>query len=206
MQAFHRFFQVIAAAVFHLGGLGVLLVGIVDSSFLTVPIANDLLVIALSSGHPHRMPYYAFMAALGSVLGCATVDVISRKAEKGIEHVFPTRRIKFVESHVREHAGWALAVSAVMPPPFPFTPVVVAAAASHYPRKKMFAVIGGARFLRFAVEGALAIWFGRQILSFVKSSAVEYTIIGLIVVAVIASAFSIVRWAMKSKHSTNAAH
>lgn len=206
MQSFRQFFHGLAVAVFHLGGFGVLLVGIVDSSFLTVPIANDLLVIALSSEHPYRMPYYAFMAAFGSVLGCAVVDVISRKAEEGIAHAFSARRIKFVESHVREHAGWILAVSAVMPPPFPFTTVVVAASASRYPRKKLFAVIGGARFLRFAVEGALAIWLGRQILSFVKSSAFEYAIIGLIVVAVIASAFSIVRWAIKSKRSTSPSH
>lgn len=183
-----------------------LLVGIIDSSFLTVPVANDLLVMALSSGHPQRMPYYAIMAAVGSVLGCAVVDVISRKAEEGVEHAFSGRRIKFVESHVRKHAGWALAVSAVMPPPFPFTPVVVAAAVSHYPRKKLFAVIGGARFLRFAGEGAVAIWFGRQILSFARSPAVEYTIMGLIVVAVIGSAFSIVRWAIKGKGSKRSSH
>jgi hypothetical protein len=205
-HALRRFFEWVAAAVFHLGGVGVLIVGIVDSSFLTVPVANDLLVIALSSAHPYRMPYYAFMAALGSVIGCATVDVITRKTEEGIEHVFSGPRIKFVERQVRKRAGWALAVSAIMPPPFPFTPVVVAAAASHYPQKKLFAVIGGARFLRFAGEGALAIWFGGQILSVVKSPAVEYTIIAFIIIAVGGSAFSILRWAKKATGSKRSSH
>ena len=49
-------FHVIAAGVFHLGGFGMLLLGIVDSSFLTVPVANDLLVIAQRSDRgEHRL-------------------------------------------------------------------------------------------------------------------------------------------------------
>ena len=57
------------AAVTSSGGLGVFLVAFLDSSFLTFPVINDLLVISLSMANHVRMPYYALMATLGSVIG-----------------------------------------------------------------------------------------------------------------------------------------
>src|SRR5579885_843646 len=122
------FFHSIAVGIFHLGGLGMLLLGIADSSFLTIPLANDLLVIAQSANHHGRLLYYAAMATAGSTLGCVTVDVISRKAGETIEEkVRQQKRLKFVERHVRQHAGYATAIAAILPPPFPFTPVIAAA-------------------------------------------------------------------------------
>lgn len=81
MRVSRGFFHSIALWFFHLGGFGLLLLGIIDSSPLSAPLANDLLVAALSASHPDRMIYYAVMAAVGSTLGSLTVDVISRKAE-----------------------------------------------------------------------------------------------------------------------------
>lgn len=194
MGALKQFFHTVAALVFHMGGPGLLLVGVIDSSFLTAALANDLLIIVLTASHPGRMPYYAAMAALGSTIGCAIVDVLSRKAEKGVKHSIASRRLNFVESHVRKRAGAALAVSAIIPPPFPFTPFVIAAAVAGYPRKKLLSVVAGARLFRFAAEGALAIFYGEGILSLAKSRGMETTIVVLIIVALGASAFSIFRW------------
>ena len=206
MGALKQFFHSVAALIFHLGGLGLLVVGIVDSSFLTAPLANDLLVIALTASHPVLMPYYAAMAALGSTIGCAFVDVLTRKAEKGVKHSLPSRRLKFVEFHVRKHAGYALAIAAIIPPPFPFTPFVVAAAGAGYPRKKLLGIVAGARSFRFATEGALAIFYGEGILSLAKSPAVEDTVIALIIVALGGSAFSIFRWIRKGRKPRRQKH
>ena len=197
-----QFFHSVAALIFHLGGPGLLIVGIIDSSFLTAPLANDLLVIVLTASHPAWMPYYAVMAAAGSTIGCAIVDVVSRKAEKGVKHSIVSKRLNFVEWHVRRRAGVALAVSAIIPPPFPFTPFVVAAAAAGYPRKKLLSVVAGARFFRFAVEGGLAIFYGEGILSLAKSRAMERTIVVLIIVALGASVFSLFRWIRKGRRSS----
>jgi len=206
MHELRGIFHSIALFMLHRGGVGLLFVGIADSSFLVMPLANDLLVIALSADHPVRMPYFAAMAALGSTIGCAVTATLIRKAEKGVERRFAGRRFKFVESNIRKHAGWVLAVSALIPPPFPFTPVIVAAAASGYPLKKLLSVIAGARLLRFGAEGVLAILFGKRILSLAQSPVLEYAVIVLIVIAVAASAFSIYKWVKGPRASTGSAH
>jgi len=197
-KAFHS----IAIALFHLGGLGLLIVGVLDSSFLTMPLANDLLVVALSASHHHRFLYYALMAAAGSTAGCAVVDVAGRKVNEKVQEKVSSKRLKFVESHIRKHAGAALAIAAVIPPPFPFTPFVAAAAAAQFPRQKLLAIVSIARFVRFAADGALAIFFGNKILSLAKSPPVEDTIIALIVIAVGGSVVSIARWIRKARRTT----
>jgi membrane protein YqaA with SNARE-associated domain len=201
-------FHSIALFMLHRGGLGLLLVGIADSSFLFIrlPLANDLLIIALSADHPARMPYYVGMATLGSTIGCAITALLSRKAEKGVERKLTSHRFKFVESNFRKHASWVLAISSLIPPPFPFTPAVVAAAVSGYPLKKLLSVIAGARLIRFGIEGGLAILFGKKILSLAESPAVEYVVITLIVIAVGASGFSIYKWVKGARPSTHHAH
>lgn len=112
----------------HLGGFGL---GVLDSSFLLfVPFGNDLLVIAMSARRHSLMPYYASMAAAGSLLGCALMDALARKGgEKGLENHVPARRLNYVKKQVKKNASWALSFAALMPPPFPFTGFVAAAAA-----------------------------------------------------------------------------
>ena len=51
-----------------LGGFGLLIAAVIDSSFLPLPLVTDLLLMELSSLHPLRMPYYVATAALGSLV------------------------------------------------------------------------------------------------------------------------------------------
>ncbi len=81
-----------------------LLLGILDSSFLFAPLGNDLLVVAMTAHPSPAMPgllYYAGMSTIGSVLGCLLVDVILRHAagEKGLE------RLSAAGSAYRLHQG-----------------------------------------------------------------------------------------------------
>lgn len=202
MHALQAVFQAIASWVFRLGGIGLLLVGVIDSSILMAPLANDFLVVALSATNHDRMPYYAVMAAIGSTLGSLTTDVIGRKAKEGVAAKVPSKRLKFVERQFRKRAGWTVVLAAIIPPPFPFTPFVALAAGLDYPRKKLLTLVAIARFARFVGEGALAIVYGDRILSIAKSPVVKYTIIGVIVLAVGGSAFSIVTWVRKSRGSS----
>src|SRR5258708_13503956 len=106
-----------------LGGLGLLGLGVLDSSFLFTPFGNDLLVIAMTANHRRLMPYYVVMAAAGSVLGCLVVDLFSRKGgEAGLEKRVSRRRLEYVKRRVRKNAGWAPPSAPLMPPPFPFPP------------------------------------------------------------------------------------
>ncbi len=85
-------------------------------------------------------------------------------------------------------------VASLMPPPFPFTAFVAAAAAFRYPRIKLLSFVGVARFVRFVIEGALAIHYGRWIIKQAESPLLEHVMIVLIVISISGSAFSIYRW------------
>lgn len=177
-----------------LGGFGLLLLGLLDSSFLFMPLGNDVLILALCARHHMRLPYYAAMAAAGSVLGCLLVDLAARKGgEAELEKHLSGRTAEYVKRRVKDRAGYALAVASVMPPPFPFTPFVVAAAAFQYPRKRLLTIVAGARYVRFAADGVLAIIFGEQILQLAKAGWVRALILVLVALAVIGSIVSVVQ-------------
>ena len=197
------FLHHVAIGLFHLGGPGLLLLGVLDSSFLTMPLGNDLLVVALSASHHLRTPYYVLLPTGGSLLGCLVTDWLSRKGEHSFErHVSHARaRLSYIESRIRRSAGCALAIAALMPPPFPFTPVVAGAAAAEYPRRRLLGILGVSRLIRFSVEAGLAIHYGPKILSLAQSPRVEDAIFGLIGVAVLGSVLSVCRWIRKSRPS-----
>jgi membrane protein YqaA with SNARE-associated domain len=178
-----------------LGGFGLLLLGILDSSFLFMPLGNDLLVVALTASRHNRMPYYASMASAGSVIGCLLTDLICRKGgEKGLEGRLSHRRIQYVEHKIKNHAGPALALACVLPPPFPFTPFIIVMSALQYPRWKMVGIVAVGRAIRFSVEGALAIAYGRRILQLANNSLLQNIVIGLIVISIAGSTWSIYSW------------
>src|SRR5262245_36811583 len=113
-----------------LGGVGQLILGVLDSSFLFMPLGNDLLMIVLSVRNHAGMVYYAAMATVGSVLGCLLTDMLVRKhGEEGLQKYMSSRRLGYVKKKISHSAGWALTLASIMPPPFPFTPFVAAAAA-----------------------------------------------------------------------------
>jgi hypothetical protein len=86
-----------------------------------------------------------------------------------------------------------------MPPPFPFTPFIIVAAALQYPRTKMLRIIAGCRLMRFLVDSSLAILYGRQIIGLAQSSKLQSFIIGLVVVSLAGSVWSIFNWIRKSR-------
>jgi len=194
--------KVLLVFFWNMGGPGLLVLGILDSSFLFAPLGNDLLVVAMTArSHSYlSMLYYAGMSTIGSVLGCLLVDVIMRKAgEKGLEKHLSKKRLEYVRKKVEKSAAWALAVAAIAPPPFPFTPFVMAASGLQYSRKKMMAVVGVARMVRFTVLGLLAMRFGRSILKWASGDVVQGILIGLVVVCIVGSVVSVYGWIKRSR-------
>jgi membrane protein YqaA with SNARE-associated domain len=189
-----------AGFLIHLGGFGLLILGILDSSFLFMPLSNDLLVIAMTARTPSLLPYYAAMASAGSVIGCFLVDLVFRKGgETMLQKHVSERRLDYVRERVNKRAGWALLFATLMPPPFPFTPFIAVTAATEYPRKKMLTIVGAARMVRFSTEGLLGIFFGTGIMKLIQSPEFEYAVVFLIVVSIGGSVFEILKWIRKSK-------
>src|SRR5206468_5671343 len=91
--------QVLLALFWKFGGIGLLVLGILDSSFLFAPLGNDLLVVAITA-RQHSillMLYYSAMSTIGSVLGCLLVDVVLRPAgEHGLEKHLSPKRLDYV--------------------------------------------------------------------------------------------------------------
>ena len=198
----HHLARNLIAALLHLGGFGLLALGILDSSFLIMPAGNDLLMIGLTARRHSLMPFYAAMATAGSVLGCLLTDALSRKGgEEALEKRVPKRRLNYVRCKIERSAAWALTLAALMPPPFPFTVFVAAAAALQYPRRKLLAVMAAARFVRFSVEGLLAIRFGPRILRWAATPVFQYAMAVLIVGSLAATAWSLYTWIRQSRRA-----
>ncbi len=197
--------QVLLALLWRFGGPGLLLLGILDSSFLFAPLGNDLLVVAMTARRHSilLMLYYAAMSTVGSILGCLLVDVVFRRAgENGLEKHLPRRRLEYVRKKVASNAAWALVIASIAPPPFPFTPFIMAAAALQYPRRRLLAVTGAARMFRFTTLGVLAYFFGKSILKWADSGVVQGILIGLVVVCTVGSVVSVAGWIRRSRKAT----
>jgi membrane protein YqaA with SNARE-associated domain len=193
--------RIIARALFRAGGLGVLTLGIADSSPLVVPFGNDLLVLALSARYHDRMLYYALMATLGSLIGSMLTVWLGQKGGTQLKKIASGERLRNIEKHMQNNAAWTLIVASLMPPPFPFTAIVAGAAAFKYPSRKLFSFVAVGRLARFVIEGALAIHYGRWIIRQARSPILEDVMIGLIVISVVASVISIYQWSSKNKRT-----
>jgi membrane protein YqaA with SNARE-associated domain len=144
-----------------LGGPGLFVVAFLDSSFISLPQINDLLVVLMVVRNKPLMPYYALMATAGSVAGCYVLYLI---AERGGE-AFLTKRLK--RGHVeralalyRKRGVLALMVPALLPPPAPFKLFVLLAGVAEVKPLAFVASIAIARGLRYLVIGMLAVWYG----------------------------------------------
>jgi len=201
-----RLAAILFAFILKYGGIGLLVLGILDSSFLFIPWGNDLLVVAMTAKHRSmtQMLYYAAMSTAGSVLGCLLIDVTLRPlGAKGLERHLSERRVKRITEKVTHNAGRALALASLAPPPFPFTAFVMGAAALQYPRSRLLAIVGATRMIRFTVLGLLALRYGSHILQWFRNSIVQDVLIGLVIVCTIGSVASVYGWIKRSGRREN---
>jgi len=109
-----------------LGGVGLLLSAFIDSSFLPLPLVTDLLLIELSSRHPLRMPYYAAMAAIGSLVGCIWIYWLARKGGEAYYRRTQGHAPGTIRRLIQDYPMACVFLPAVAPFPVPFKPFVIA--------------------------------------------------------------------------------
>lgn len=168
--------QKIVAFAGVLGAPGLFLISFLDSSVLTFPVINDLLLIELSIEHPARMPLYAFMAAVGSVLGCGLLYFIARKGGEAFFHRKAGDRAAAIRHWVEQNGFIGVLMAALLPPPTPFKIFVFAAAVFEVPFWSFTTAIALARAIRYFGMGYLAIRYGNDALPFLKSHKFEASI------------------------------
>jgi membrane protein YqaA with SNARE-associated domain len=184
----------------HLGPAGPLVLGVADSSFLFLPFGNDLLLIILIARNHSDAWKDVPLAAVGSTLGILLLDLVSRKGgEAGLQKMMKPKRLEYLKKKMSERAGFAVALACLAPPPFPFTPVIAAASAFQYSRRRLIIIAFALRIVRFSIVAALAMIFGHQILAIARSRPFLYTMIGFIVICVAGSAYSVAGWIRRSR-------
>lgn len=188
--------------IFHLGGLGFIPLGLLDSSVIPLPGSMDVLTIVLSARKQELWLYYAFMATVGSVIGGFVTYRLARKGGKEtLERKFPARTLEKV---YRIFARWgfgAIAIVALLPPPAPVVAFVFAAGAMQYSVKSFLVALTLGRIVRYSLLAFLAARYGRLVLKVISQHGhpVLITVIGLIAVAMAALILILVS---KSKKQT----
>ena len=179
-----------------LGAPGLFLISFLDSSVLTFPVINDLLLIELSIQHPARMPLYAAMAALGSLLGCVLLYFIARKSGEAYFHRKAGERGKVIRHWVERNGFGGMLMAALLPPPTPFKFFVLAAGVFEVPLASFAAAIGLARVIRYFGVGYLAIKYGNDALPFLGR---HKSAVAIFVVVFVAASYLLSRWILRER-------
>lgn len=177
MKWLHQFAQWLLAVTSALGGLGLFLVAFLDSSVLTFPVANDLIVIQLSIQNPARMPYYATMATLGSLAGCLVLYYLARKGGEAYFRKHVGGRPERIRRWLDRNSFLAVAIPSVLPPPMPFKAFVVAAGVFQARRRIFIAALVIGRGFRYFAEGFLAVRYGADAVRYLSEHKLLFTAI-----------------------------
>jgi len=188
--------QKIVAFAGTLGAPGLFLISFLDSSVLTFPVINDLLLIELSIQHPARMPLYAFMAAVGSVLGCVLLYFIARKGGEALFHKKAGERANAIRHWVERNGFGGMLVAALLPPPTPFKIFVFAGGVFEVPLASFTSAISLARLIRYFGVGYLALKYGNNALPLLAQHKVEVAIALVLFVAV---SYGLSRWILRER-------
>ena len=182
--------------ILSLGIIGIGILAILDSTFFFfLPFALDAVLIVSISRNPHWMPIYVLITIAGSVVGSFLTYFLMRKAsEETLEKNIPKKKLRRVKRKIEKGEFVGLVIASLLPPPFPFTPFVIAAAISDLSEKKTFAAIITGRTIRYFLEGFLALILGPQILRLIESRGFKIFMLALFVLAIIGTALSIYKW------------
>jgi membrane protein YqaA with SNARE-associated domain len=186
--------------LFHLGGLGLIPLGLLDSSIIPLPGSMDVVTVILSSRQEDLWPYYALMATLGSVIGGFVTYRLARKGGKEtLERRFSSQQVDRVYKIFGRWGFGAVAVSSLLPPPVPMVPFLLAAGAMQYPVRKFLAALTLGRIVRYTILAYLAARYGRHIIAFFTGHPVALGVIGLLIAAALAILVFIILRRSKSK-------
>ena len=165
-----------------MGGGGLFAVAFFDSSILSFPFVTDGLVIQLSIAVPAKMPYYAAMAAAGSLCGCIWLYLLAKKGGEAYFRRHASGRAEQVKKWVESRAFLSVFIPAILPPPFPFKIFVLAEGVFQVPLRTFVLAILLGRGLRYAFEGILAVRYGEDAIRFMTAHSAAF---GISVVAIL---------------------
>lgn len=197
--------------ILHFGVAGVFVVALLDAAPFPLPIpgSTDILILILSANG--EWPWLLAPAAIaGSLLGAYFTWAAGKKGgEKMLERYAPRRFRSQISHWVKAHGVLSVCLAALLPPPIPLMPFLLAAGAFGVRRRQLFLAIGIARTIRYGGEAALGALYGKSILRFSHrylagwSSVILYSFLGLLAAAIL---FGIWKYRYDRKPSRSTAH
>jgi membrane protein YqaA with SNARE-associated domain len=188
-----------------LGPLGLFVVAFFDSSFLSVPEINDLLVVSAGARDANTMWMYALAATLGSLAGCTALWYIGRRGgEALLVKRFGPERVERTRAAFRKWDLLALAIPAIAPPPMPFKIFVLSAGVFGLPYRRFALTLIVARGLRYAFWGVMGVIYGPRALALLQRvdawfKANAFAVLGGL--AVLLAAGVLAAWAWRRRAS-----
>jgi len=183
-----------------LGGPGLFAVAALDSSFVSLPQINDLLVVLMVTQNKAWMPYYAAMATLGSVAGCSVIYALANKGgEALLRRRVSSHRVDHALELYRRYGVLALMVPALLPPPAPFKLFVLGAGIAGVRPLKFVLGVAIARGLRYTILGILAVYYGDAAIELMRTHG---PVVGLSLAAlIVTAAIAWIVWRRRTAHA-----
>jgi len=167
MRSFANWIQSTALA---LGGPGLFLVAFLDSSFLSLPEINDLLLMFMVTQHKARMPYYATISLVGSVAGSLVLYYIGRISEDWVAKRFSAAHLERTMKAFQKYGVMAVLIPSLLPPPAPFKLFVLLAGVAGISVQSFIIALVIGRGIRYFGEGLLAVWYGDRAIEYVAAN------------------------------------
>ena len=171
------------------GAPGLFVVAFLDSSFLSLPEVNDILVVWMVIQHKTLMPLYASAAVLGSLVGCLVMYYIGRKGGDAlVRKRFKGATVDKALGTFQRYGVMAVLIPSLLPPPAPFKIFVLLAgvAGITVPQFSIALIIG--RGIRYFGLGFLALRYGDQTLAYMHEHGrdISLGLVGLLAVGMAA--------------------
>jgi membrane protein YqaA with SNARE-associated domain len=157
-----KFFHLLAS----FGLFGIFFVSIVDSSFVPLPVpgVTDIMLVVFAAQKANWILLVLLATAGSAIGGYLSYQVGHAGGMQFLEKHVPARIFKNVAEWMENHAILAIALPAILPPPMPLSPFVLAAGALKMSKKKFLTIFTISRCARHAFAAWLGIHYGRHIL------------------------------------------
>jgi membrane protein YqaA with SNARE-associated domain len=172
-----------------LGGPGLFLVALLDSSFLPLPGITDVLLVIAVTRHPAAMLGYVAMTVAGSVAGCLALHYLGRKGgEAFVRKRFTGEKIERAMAALQRNGVMAVLVPCLLPPPAPFKIFILLAGVAGISAARLATAIAIGRGVRYLALGILAVKYGERAMTYMRDHG---AMVSLEAVGVLAIGFGV---------------
>jgi membrane protein YqaA with SNARE-associated domain len=191
-----------------MGWIGLFSVSLLDACPIPLPVpgTTDLFLLVLVVRHKSSLWLLVPLAVAGALVGgLLTWSAGKKGGEKALHRYVPSRYYNPITRWVKTHGPLAVAIAAILPPPIPLMPFLVAAGALGVTRRRFLAALGTARVLRYGLVAWLGVRYGRPMVHWWNRYMAQYEgTIGWAILALflVALAWGIWQWRRSNPHST----